>query len=241
MNEKDKKVFDNAIDTLISSAALDAADEIFDKIDADINDDEIMFSDKHIKEINKILLSEKQNIKKIKHHRINKHILFVAIITMVLTLVAAFSVNADRLKFLNYFMNINKTDTEFRSDDKIYEEEYSIGENANETNNIKYEVIANYIPDKFQEDSIEYTDSNYVITYKYQDYYFSIVKSIVPDSHGVDTENAKTKYIDINGNKAFLSSKPEVKILFWIKNNILYQLDGNIDEETLIKIAENIK
>ncbi len=237
MNEKDKKVFDNAIDTLISSAALDAADEIFDKIDADINDDEIMFSDKHIKEINKILLSEKQNIKKIKHHRINKHILLVAIITMVLTLVAAFSVNADRLKFLNYFMNINKTDTEFRSDDKIYEEDYSTySENKN-----KYKITLNYIPNNFELLDVTDVRELYSVRYSNGDKYFDVDKGIVPDSHAIDTENAIIKYIDINGNKAFFSSKPEIKILFWIENDTLYQVDGNIDEKTLIKIAENVE
>lgn len=242
MAEKDQKIFDNTIDTLINSAASDVINEIFDEIDTSINDNEITFSDKHIKEINKILSSEKHAAEKIKYHRINKRILLVAIIVMTIILVAALSVGADRLKFLNYFMNINKTDTEFRKDDMIYEEEYSLGDDVNKTDSeIKYEVIANYIPDNFTIDSIEYTNSNYVVTYKYQDYYFSIFKGIVPDSHGVDTENAKTEYIDINGNKAFLSSKPEVIILFWIENDTLYQIDGNLDKETIIKIAENVK
>ncbi|MDO4300606.1 MAG: DUF4367 domain-containing protein [Clostridia bacterium] len=242
MNEKDQKIFHNTIDTLIDSAAIDAANEIFDEIEASINDEEIIFSDNHINAINKILSAEKHNSQKTKYHKINKRILLVAVIAMMITLVAAISVGAGRLKFLNYFMNINERSTEFRSDDEIYEEEYYIGEPPNDTNTIiKYEAIVNYIPDKFQEDIIEYTDANYVITYRYQDYYFSIAKSIVPDSLDVDTENAKTKYIDINGNKAFLSSKPEVKILFWIENDTLYQLDGNIEDDTLIKIAENVK
>ena len=195
MNEKDKKVFDNTIDALIDSVASDAVNEMFDEIDASINDDEIVFSDKHIKKINKILSLEKHTAEKIKYHKINKRILLVAVIVMVISLSAAISVGADRLKFLNYFMNINKTDTEFRSDDKIYDEEY----------------------------------------------YFSIAKSIIPESWSVDTENAKTKYVDINGNKAFLSIKHNVIALCWINNDSLYMIDGNIDEETLITIAKNLE
>lgn len=242
MDEKDKKIFDSAIDALIKAATIDAANEMFDEIDTSISDDEITFSDNHTNKMNEILSSIKYEPQKNKNHKINKRILLVAIITMVIVLVTAFSVTGNRLKFLNYFMNISNRETEFRSDDMIYEEKYSAGENADSTNDdIKYKVIAGYIPENFQESTVEYTDSNYVITYEYEDYYFSIAKSLVPDYHGVDTENAEVSYIDINGNKAFLSSKPEVKILFWTENDILYQLDGNIDKETLIKIAENVK
>lgn len=236
MAEKDKKIFDNTINALINSAASDVINEMFDEIDTSINDDKIVFSDKHIKEINKILSSERHAAEKFKYHKINKRILLVAIIVMVITLVAALSVGADRLKFLNYFMNINKTDTEFRSDDKIYEEEYST---YNETEN-KYKIILNYIPDNFELSDVTNVRELYSVRYTNGDKYFDVDKGIVPDSYGIDTENAKTKYIDINGNKAFFSSKPEIKILTWISNNILYQVDGNIDEETIIKIAENV-
>ena len=237
MTEKDQKIFDNTIDTLINSAASDVINEMFDEIDTSINDNEITFSDKHTKEINKILASEKHNTEKIKYHRINKRILLVAIITMVIILVTALSVGADRLKFLNYFMNINKTDTEFRKDDKIYEEEYST---YDESEN-QFEITLNYIPNNFELSDVTNVRELYSVRYTNGDKYFDVDKGIVPDSYGVDTENAKTKYVDINGNKAFLSSKPEVKILTWISNNILYQVDGNIDEETLITIAKNLK
>lgn len=237
MNEKDQKIFDNTIDTLINSAASDVINEMFDEIDTSINDNEITFSDKHIKEINKILASEKHNTEKIKYHRINKRILLVAIITMVIILVTALSVGADRLKFLNYFMNINKTDTEFRKDDKIYEEEYST---YDESEN-QFEITLNYIPNNFELSDVTNVRELYSVRYTNGDKYFDVDKGIVPDSYGVDTENAKTKYVDINGNKAFLSSKPEVVILFWIENDTLYQVDGNLDKETIIKIAENVK
>lgn len=237
MNEKDKKIFNNTIDTLISSAALDVTDEIFDEIDEGINNDEIVFSDKHIKEINKVLSSERHDAEKIKYHKINKRILLVAIIVMIITLVSAFSVGAGRLKFLSYFMNINKADTEFRSDDKIYDEEYS---SYNESEN-QYKITLNYIPDNFELSDATDVRELYSVRYTNGDKYFDVDKGIVPDSYGIDTENAKTKYIDINGNKAFFSSKSEVKILTWISNNILYQVDGNIDEETLITIAKNLE
>lgn len=237
MNEKDQKIFDNTIDSLINSAASDVVNEMFDEIDTSINDDEIIFSDKHIKEINKILASEKHTAEKIKYHRINKHILLIAIITMVIILVTTLSVGANRLKFLNYFMNINKTDTEFRKDDKIYEEEYST---YDESEN-QFEITLNYIPDNFELSDVTNVRELYSVRYTNGDKYFDVDKGIVPDSYGVDTENAKTKCVDINGNKAFFTSKPEIKILTWISNNILYQVDGNIDEETLINIAKNLE
>lgn len=101
MDEKDKKIFDSAIDALIKAAAIDAANEMFDEIDTSIRDDEITFSDNHINKINEILSSIKYEPHKNKHHKINKRILLVAIITMVIVLVAAILVTGDKLKFLN--------------------------------------------------------------------------------------------------------------------------------------------
>lgn len=83
--------------------------------------------------------------------------------------------------------------------------------------------------------------SNYDITYYNANKYFYVSKSIVPGTLSIDAENAKTEYVDIKGNEAFMSIKPNQIILIWVNNDILYKVYGNIDKETIIKIAENME
>ena len=246
MAENDNKPMDNAIDALIRSASSDIVTEMFDKIDASINDEDIHFSENHIRAMNKILYSQTvADDNRIKHFRLNKRLILVAIITMTIVLIAALSVGADRLKFLDYFMNVSDISTDFtkspESEKGVYYVDENIRESSGKATESKYSIKLNYIPDGFI--LTDSSESRSISTYRYScnDKYFDVDKSIVPDTLSIDTENADTQYIDINGCKAFISIKPNIVILTWTNNNILYAVNGNIDKETLIKIAENME
>ena len=246
MAENDNKPMDNAIDALIRSASSDIVTEMFDKIDASINDEDIHFSENHIRAMNKILYSQTvADDNRIKHFRLNKRLILVAIITMTIVLIAALSVGADRLKFLDYFMNVSDISTDFtkspESEKGVYYVDENIRESSVKASESKYSIKRNYIPDGFI--LTDSSESRSISTYRYScnDKYFDVDKSIVPDTLSIDTENADTQYIDINGCKAFISIKPNIVILTWTNNNILYTVNGNIDKETLIKIAENME
>ena len=246
MAENNNKPMDNAIDALIRSASSEIVTEMFDKIDASINDEDIHFSENHIRAMNKILYSQTvSDDNRIKHFRLNKRLILVAIITMTIILIAALSVGADRLKFLDYFMNVSDISTDFsKSPDTekgIYYVDENIKESSEKTTESKYSIKLNYIPDGFI--LTDSSESRSISTYRYScnDKYFDVDKSIVPDTMSIDTEDAETEYIDINGNEAFMSIKPNIVILTWTDNNILYTVNGNIDKETIIKIAENME
>ena len=246
MAENNNKPMDNAVDALISSASSEMVTEMFDKIDASINDEDISFSEKHIKAMNKILYGQPVGDKgRIKRFISNKRFILVAIITMTIVLAAAFSTGADRLKFLDYFMNISDISTDFTkspdSEKGVYYVDESIKESTEETTEYKYSIKLNYVPDGFILTDTTESKSNYDITYYNANKYFYISKSIVPGTMSIDTENAKTEYIDIKGNEAFMSIKPNQIILIWVNNDILYKVYGNIDRETVIKIAENME
>lgn len=243
MAEKKNNPMDNAIDALIQSAASDIITEMFDEIDSSIKDEDIHFSKEHTQAMNKILNCQSADV--INHFKLNKRFILVAIITMTLVIAAALSVGADRLKFLNYFVNISDIGTDFRKSPKTNEGVYYVDENlkesTNNTSEYKYSIKLNYIPDGFTlTDSSEYS-SMHDATYYNINKYFYVAKSIVSDTISIDTENAQTEYIDINGNKAFLSIKPNQIIMVWENNDILYHINGNIDKETIIKIAENME
>lgn len=246
MAENNNKPMDNAIDALIRSASSDIVTEMFDKIDASINDEDIHFSKNHITAMNKILYSQTvADDNRIRHFRLNKRLIFVAIITMTIVLIAALSVGADRLKFLDYFMNVSDISTDFskssESEKGIYYVDENIKESSEKTTESKYSIKLNYIPDGFI--LTDSSESRSISTYRYScnDKYFDVDKSIVPDTMSIDTEDAETEYIDINGNEAFMSIKPNQIILIWENNDILYGVYGNIDKETIIKIAKNME
>lgn len=235
MGNNNETPFEEAIDSVINLIASNVTNEIFDKIDTSIDDENIEFSENHISEVNKILFYKKSFVKT---RKINTRMLLIAIIAIILTLGFTISTGADRLKFLNFFMNIYNEGTEFRLDDNMYDTEYSQEEDITEN---LYEVVLDYIPDGYTITNKTISKQLYSVQYTNKDKYFNVDKSIIPSTFDIDTENVEIKTIYINGNQAFFSSKPNLKILFWIDNNILYELDGNIDEETLINIANNIK
>lgn len=230
----DNKIFLNTVNNLIDTAANSASDELFDEIEKSISDNEIVFSDNHITAINNLLNSDNHISYNGGHRHISCKHLIIAAVIMISIVLTSFSVDAVRNKFGVFFVNINTHNTNFRLDEGIPPDEYYLYEN-------KYKVNLGYIPEGFQIDNIEYTDVNYFVLYINGDKYFSVNKSIITDSHKVDTENTESKYIDVNGITAFLSFKGKVKILTWADDDNLYTIESNIDEETILDIAENLK
>ena len=57
----------------------------------------------------------------------------------------------------------------------------------------------------------------------------------------LDTEDAKTEYIDINGNEALLISKKGLVQLFWHDRFNRYLLSGYISEDEIVKMAKSIE
>ncbi len=99
-------IYDETIDVIIKFAGTRAADRIFDEIEASMSDDDILFSEKHIKAINEILIDEKNKIKKRKHNNINKRILLTAIIVIITFLISVLTVSAFREKIIDFFMEV---------------------------------------------------------------------------------------------------------------------------------------
>jgi hypothetical protein len=57
----------------------------------------------------------------------------------------------------------------------------------------------------------------------------------------VDTENAITQKIDINGYEGILVQKNGLNTIIWRKDNNLFSLMSKIDKNELIKAANSIK
>ncbi|MFY9177038.1 MAG: DUF4367 domain-containing protein [Caldicoprobacterales bacterium] len=56
----------------------------------------------------------------------------------------------------------------------------------------------------------------------------------------IDTENAETTKIKINGKGAIVVSKEGMTHLIWHNNKRVFTLSGILDEKELIKMAESV-
>lgn len=245
MPEKNRTPMDDVFDTLLRAAASRAANEMFDEIDASIPDEDIHFSENHIKAMNNILYGSYVDLgnNDLKHFKLKRRYILAAIVTM--TFLISTAVCADRLKFLDYFMNKSSVNTSFTKSPDTEEGTYfvdeSLKENLSETDEYQYSVKLNYIPDGFTLTDSDKGMSGADYRYSCNEKYFDVGKSIIPDTFDIDTENAETQYININGCEAFISIKTQITILFWTNNDILYTVLGNIDKDAIIKIAENME
>lgn len=234
----DDKFMNKVIDNIIDETAQKYLNEMFDKIEESIKDKKIVFSKEHQKAIEDIFkgkyINKNKDIKIKRPFKFNKRMFLVAVIIMTIVLGSVIGVDAVRVKIMNFILEIedNGTDFRFSSQDSSYND---IGINR------KNAIKLHYIPEGFKLVKSNYSDNECSIEYKNDESYFLVSKSSIPDMHSIDTENAKTKYVDINGKKAFLSKKDSVIIIFWTDENFLYNIYGNISEECIMNIAKNIE
>lgn len=70
---------------------------------------------------------------------------------------------------------------------------------------------------------------------------FSLYIRQLDSTLNVDTENADAKVIKLNGKDAFITEKGDIISIIWNSETKSFALSGNLSEEEIIKIAENIK
>ncbi len=225
MNNKTYSVYEDAIDILLKAACSSAIDKIFDEMDKSMADEEILFSPQHVNAVNQIFQNERN---KKKRRRVKIGLLLVAIITIMTILFSAFMVYAFREKILNFFVTETRLGTIFRysSDD---EDTFD-----------KFDVNVGFIPQNFEE-SQRYNDTNdCLIMYVHNEEYIVVDKMKAPDSYALNTEDAEIKYIDVNGNEAMFSINNDVSIITWTENGFVFSVSGNIDNDSLVKVARSV-
>ncbi len=230
---KDNKNYINNIDDLIDSAANEAVSELFDNIDKSIDDSDISFSENHTVAIDNILKISNVEKPHKAHIGINKKILLIAAVISIIV-ATAFSVDAVRNKFGEYFVNTHQHNTDLNLDEEITPDNYSLLKN-------KYKPDLGYIPQGFHLDFTDSSGANYIVQYIKDDKCFSVCKSKMPDFHSIDTEDPNAERIDINGFDGFFSIQNDINILTWTIDDIMYTVESNLDKETIVKIAENLK
>lgn len=169
-------------------------------------------------------------IKNIKKQSKRAAIILLIIIAGISTLI--FTVEAIRVRVFNYFIERNERYTEIR-----------VEENDIETPELDWENYyqPTYMPEGYYFESAE--DGGLIKILNYSDGKNQIIITQANNTAGIqiDTEDATTERININGNEGFLTIKEDRSMMFWHNEEKSFTITGNITKEEIIKIAESIE
>lgn len=205
------------------SEALDEM-ELEDKVEtAAVN-----FSESHKKKINKIIDKEK---KKIVMKCFTKIALKVVAIFLLVIVILNFSVEGNRVKFLNYFIEYASkyTEIDYRNSDD------SIGFRS------ESDICLEYIPKNFILKRKNENQNSIYVAFEKEDEYFTLLVNMNESVMRLDTENAIVETVLINDSEYMFVEKGGKISVYWTTRTKSFLLNGNISKQEIIKIIENIK
>ncbi len=211
-----------AFDELLKIAANEANAELIDEMPPC---EEVEFSKEHENKMRKLFAG------KVRRKKIFKRIVILAAAMILVLAISVFSVKSLRIKFMNFVLNYNETNTEIRY--KVEEENknsYTVGD-----------IELEYIPLNFTIEETRNMEKMIYINFSDGDKSFFLNIRHETSASNLDTQEAGTEVIVLNGIKTFISEKDGVIALRWNSGVKVFALSGNIERKELIKIAENIK
>lgn len=213
-------------------------DEAFDDIDIEEKTEEqkIEFSAEHNKKIKKILHKEQKRRTLKKYNNYFKKGIAILLIAFIGVGVLTFSVEAYRIKFLNFILEYTDKYTEIRYNEninKVNEDK----ENSTEETGIKL----NYIPQNFVLKRKVINGTSIYIEFENNKENFVISAREQEGIAHIDTENAEVENLNINNNQYMIVEKNGRISVHWTMNNMMYMLSGNIEKEEIINIIKNLK
>lgn len=160
---------------------------------------------------------------KVQKHRLSKKTIKILLIAAILLGFATtvFAIPASREFIIQKFSNHS---------------EYNVldTENAEQVKSLKL----NYIPEGF----VKTEEYEYSCVYKNKNKEFVVEKLIISSEIGYDTEMYKDEIIKINGIDAiFFKSNNDYKGIIYNNGKHIFLIDGNIEKEELVKIAQNVE
>jgi len=224
----DYKTLDKILDDIIDEAASIAAENLGKNIP---EPEAAVFSKEHENAMQKIFRKERKKLffKKVLKYSRRAAVFLSAVIIM--SCIAVFSVEAWRVKVMNFVIEISQTHSEI-----------NFGENSSKGDSYTSdEITIGYIPEGFKLEKRDVKNNMVSLIFKGEEYYFVFSMNDITCSIGIDTENASLKKITINGQEAFYSLNKNVNILVWHDDEFSYTLSGTLEEKEMVKIAESIK
>lgn len=160
--------------------------------------------------------------------KFGRYAVTVCAAVIVAVSISVVSVDALRVKFLDWLANIRPTHTTY-----------------NDFSNLTNISVPEYIPTEYSLQSLSYEGVVTLETYvNSEDKYITI--TICPEDYvfNADNEEINTEKVDINNSVGFYSFKDEFISLIWNfdgKNHTISTNDTSLSKEEIVKIAQSIK
>lgn len=210
-------------EAMLQHVAQIAEDELLDEaVDGDV-----VFSERHEKEMAKLFASMEP--KKTKVVPLKRVLILVAVLVGLLA--AAVGTIATNPKIINMFRKSTDTYTEIRFD----EAEVIGGTYSTDS------VTLGYIPDGMELTESSKGEHSEIIMFQKEEKVFQLRISQARMSSVADKENSSEETITIWNKEAHLQERAGQTSILWSIEDCSYMLVGNIGREELIKIAENIQ
>jgi hypothetical protein len=178
---------------------------------------------------------EKQRKKWLKRIRTysGRAAMFILVLIGVFTAVTM-SVEAFRIRILNYFMEKTESYTEFKVDEVLDDQ------NAPKLDLDQYYYLT-YLPEGYTYDSHQIVGEVVMLRYSNGTDIIIFTQGITGSAYHLDTEDAEMKEVPIRNSSGYLIVKDDVSILFWNEKNMDFMINGNLEANELIKIAEGLE
>lgn len=217
---------DKAFEAVIDEATVLADERIC--VEYDLNKSQVKFSQVHTKKMKALFSRERRKQKLLKAMVYTKRAACFLLIFAAIMTVAVFSVEAWRIKFMNFVFDADAPDTKISFTDKKQGEIYD------------GMVDLKYIPEGFVSEESSVSSRMVSLSFLNKDKYFQFRLGKLDVNSAVDTENAVVENITINGYDGIYISKTDRNMLIWHNSSYTYRITANIEKDEIIKIAENI-
>lgn len=221
------ETIDRAFDAMIDEAAAIVNQEEGEKLV--IPDIDVEFSQEHKKKMEKLFRKERQKYRlSIAEVYARRAACVILVIAAVMSL-AVFSVEAWRVKFMNFVFDADAPDTEINFSEEKQSEIYG--------DMIEF----SYMPTGFTIQESKISRRHAYLYFICKDKYIQFELAKLNVDSAVDTENSVIESLDINGCEGIYSINPDKDILIWYDDINTYRITSNIEKSEIKKIAENIK
>jgi len=157
----------------------------------------------------------------------------------ILVLIGAFaavtmSVEAFRIRILNYLMEKNESYTEFRVDEVVD------GQSIPQLDIDQY-YYPKYLPEGYNYDDSQVAGNVILLIYSNIEDAIIFTQGKTGFAYHLDTEDAKMNEVPIGDISGYLIVKDDGIILFWNDDDTDFMVNGSIEPNELIKIAESLE
>lgn len=159
--------------------------------------------------------------------------MFILVLIGVSTVVTM-SVEAFRIRILNYFIEKTESYTEFKVDEVVD------GQNAPKLDLDQYYYLT-YLPEGYTYDCHQIVGDVVILRYSNGTDIIIFTQENTGSAYHLDTEDAEMKEVPIRDSSGYLIVKDDASILFWNEKSMDFMINGNLEPNELIKIAESLK